>query len=117
MTITCGDPPDAGADEVREIGVLRTMCPALRPATIWEGRGGGLGLTTVGGGVDPPRMGRVAARASWERTVRPESPSTALLRIALRSFWVEGKGNCMAVERSLDNSVLMPGWHRCVVTR
>jgi len=43
-------------------GVPRSMLPEFLPATICDGRGGGSGLTTVGGGVEPPgRTGRVAA--------------------------------------------------------
>ena len=46
------------------MGVLVERTPEFMPATIWEGRGGGVGLTTVGGAVDPPRIGRITTALS-----------------------------------------------------
>jgi hypothetical protein len=94
------------------------MFPAFRPATIWEGRGGGSGLTTVGGGVDPPgRIGRTAANPSWAMNPRPVRPMATVRPNAFLSALVAEAGVVMAEEACAYNSVFLVVSNRFVVTR
>jgi hypothetical protein len=58
-----------------KVGLLTESTPEFIPATIWDGLGGGVGFTTVGGGVElGTRIGRVAALDSPARTPAQTRP-------------------------------------------